>query len=96
MQTVLKSWQFHNFTLEEKIFVFKGLEISKIGFQALIVPVPSQIIKTLETVQTFFWDNNNLKLKHKTIWKNCREGGLKTVDIRNKLTSVQISWVKRL
>ena len=38
----------------------------------------------------------NPKIKHKTICKNFREGGLKTVDVRNKLTSLQISWVKRL
>ena len=35
-------------------------------------------------------------MKHKTICKNFRERGLKTVNIPNKLASLQISWVKRL
>ena len=100
VQTVLKLWRFRNLTLERRIVVFsngKSLAIAKIVFQALIATVPSHIIKALETMQTSFLRNNsNPKIKHKTICKNFREGGLKNVDIQNKVTSLQISWVKSL
>ena len=87
VSTVLKLWRFRNLTLEKRIVVFKSLAISKIIFQLLIATVPSHITEAFETIQT---------LKHKTISKNFREGGLKNNDIRNKLTSHQILWVKRL
>ena len=41
-------------------------------------------------------NNTNPEIKHKNICKSIREGGLKTIDLRNKLTSLPISWVQRL
>ena len=97
VKTVLKLWRFWNLTLEQRIVVFKSLSISKTVFQALIATIPSHIFKALETIQTpFLWNNTNPKLKHKTIIKNFREWGLKNADIRNKLTSIHISYEKRL
>ena len=53
--------------------------------------------KALETIQTsFLWNNSNPKIKHKTLCKRYENGGLKNVDIRNKVNSLQSSWVKRL
>ena len=90
VETVLKLWRFLNLTLEGRTVIFKSLAISKIVFEVLIAAVRSHIIKALKTIQSsFLW--NNTKIRPKTIWKNVREGGLKNVDIRNKLTSLQIS-----
>ena len=69
VQSVLNLWQYRNLTLEGQIVVFKSLAISKIVFQALIAPVPTYVIKTLETIQTFLWNNSNPKIKHKTLCK---------------------------
>ena len=52
VQIVLNLWRYRNFTLEGKIVVFKSLAISKIVFQAQIVPVTTHEIKALETIQT--------------------------------------------
>ena len=97
VQSVLNLWQYRNLTLEGQIVVFKSLAISKIVFQALIAPVPTHVIKALETIQTsFLWNNSNPKIKHKTLCKRYENGGLKNVDIRNKVNSLQSSWVKKL
>ena len=97
VQSVLNLWRYRNLTLEGRIVVFKSLAISKIVFQALIAPVPTHVIKALETIQTsFLWNNSNPKIKHKTLCKRYENGGLKNVDIRNKVNSLQSSWVKRL
>ena len=53
MHIVLKLWQFRDLTLKGRIVVFKSLAISKVVFQALIVTVPSHIIKAIKTIQTF-------------------------------------------
>ena len=97
VQSGLNLWQYRNLTLEGQIVVFKSLAISKIVFQALIAPVPTHVIKALETIQTsFLWNNSNPKIKHKTLCKRYENGGLKNVDIRNKVNSLQSSWVKKL
>ena len=97
VQSVSNLWRYRNLTLEGRIVVFKSLAISKIVFQALIAPVPTHVIKALETIQTsFLWNNSNPKIKHKTLCKRYENGGLKNVDIRNKVNSLQSSWVKKL
>ena len=96
-QSVLNLWRYQNLTLEERIVVFKSLAISKIIFQALRAPVPTHVIKALETTQTsFLWNNSNPKIKHKTLCKRYENGCLKNVDIQNKVNSLQSLWVKRL
>ena len=62
VQNVLNLWQYRNVTLEGRIVAFESLAISKIIFQALITPVPTHVIKALETIQTcFLWNNSNPK-----------------------------------
>ena len=97
IQSVLNLWQYQNLNFEGRVVVFKSLAISKIVFQALIAPVLTHVIKALETIQTsFLWNNSNTKIKHKTLCKRYENGGLKNVDIWNKVNSLQCSWVKRL
>ena len=73
VQSVLNLWRYRNLTLEGRIVVFKSLAISKIVFQALIAPVPTHVIKALETIQTsFLWNNSNPKIKHKMSVKDMR------------------------
>ena len=97
VQSVLNLWRYRNLTLKGQIVFFKSLAISKIVFQTLITPVPTHIIKDLERIQTsFLWNNSNSKIKHKTLCKRYENGGLKNVYIRNRVNSLQSSWVKRL
>ena len=97
VQSVSNLWRYRNLTLEGRIVVFKSLAISKIVFQALIAPVPTHVIKALETIQTsFLWNNSNPKIRDRTVCKRYKNGGLINVDIRNKVNSIQSSWVKRL
>ena len=93
-QSVLKLWQFRNLILDGRIVFLKGFAISKIVFQALMAPVAIHLMKTIRA--SFLWNNFNSKLKHKTLCNNCKNGDLKKVGIRNKVNSLQVSWVKRL
>ena len=63
VQSVLKLWRFslsRNITFEVRIVVYKSLAVSK---RVVMAPVPSHIIKALETIQTL-WSNSNPKIKH--------------------------------
>ena len=41
-------------------------------------------------------ERKKAKIKHSTPYKGYEKGGMKNVDLRNKITSMQCSWVKRL
>ena len=44
----------------------------------------------------FFWNNSCPKIKHETLWNDYKAGGLKNVDIPNKIIALQCSWIRRL
>ena len=44
----------------------------------------------------FIWQEKKAKIKHSTLCNGYEKGGIKNVDLRNKITSIQCSWVKRL
>ena len=59
--------------------------------------IPNSIIQELNKIQKeFIWKTRNPKIKHDTLCKNYKNGGLKTVDIMYKVVSLKCSWIKRL
>ena len=73
------------------------MALSKIIFQAFVTPTPIYIVTELEKIQkSFLWKNSTSKIKHDTLCNDYKYGGLKNVDIRKKIISLQCSWIKRL
>ena len=96
-QRVLKLWKLRNLTLERKKLIFKTLALSKIIFQASVTPIPIYVVTELEKIQkSFLWENSTSKIKRNTLCNDYKDGGLKNVDIREKIISLQCSWIKRL
>ena len=86
-----------NFTLEGRIVIFTTLAISKIVLQSMITPVPRHIVNELEKIQkTFLWKNSSPKIQHETLCNDYKGGGLKNIDILNKIISLQCSRIRRL
>ena len=51
----------------------------------------------LEKIQkVFLWKNYSPKTKHETLCNDYKGGGLKNIDILNKIISLQCSWIRRL
>ena len=46
--------------------------------------------------KNFFWQGKKAKIKHSTLCNGFEKGGIKNVDLRNKIKSMQCSRVKRL
>ena len=44
----------------------------------------------------FFWNNSSPKIKHETLCNNYEAGGLKNVDVPNKIIALQCYWIRRL
>ena len=58
---------------------------------------PLQVVKKLEKIQKpFLRQNTTLKIKHEKSSKDCKDGGLKNVDISYKIVSLKWSWIGRL
>ena len=42
------------------------------------------------------WDNKKVKINQSTLCNDCKDGGLKNVDIEHENITLKFSWVKRL
>ena len=83
-----------NFILEGKIAAFKTVAISKKIFQSFMATVPKHIINELEEIQkAFLWKSYTPKIKHETLCNDSMAGGLKNVDIPNRIIALQCSWI---
>ena len=84
-------------TLEGRTKVFKFLAVSKVIHLLLITKLHNNITDLLHKIQkNFIWQGKKAKIKHSTLCNGYEKGGIKNVDLRNKITSMQCSWVKRL
>ena len=46
--------------------------------------------------KAFLWKSSSPKIKHETLCNDYKGGGLKNIDILNKIISLQCSWIRRL
>ena len=46
--------------------------------------------------KAFLWYSSKPKINHKTLCHTFEDGGLKNVDVKSKIISLQCSWVKKL
>ena len=92
----MKIWKTRKLTLEGKIVIFKTIVVPKIVFQAFITTVLKQIFNEPKKIQKAFFLNNSPKIKHETLCNDYKAGGLKNVDIPNKIIALQCSWIRRI
>ena len=92
-----KIWRMSQLTLEGRITVFKSLTLCKVTHLLLITKLHNNTIYILYKIKkNFIWQGKQAKTKHSTLCNGYEKGGIKNVDIRNKIKSMQYSWVKRL
>ena len=97
IESILKLWRIRQLTLEGRITVFKSLAISKVVHLLLITKLHNNTIDLMYKIQkNFIWQGKKAKIKQSTLCNGYENVVLKNVDLRNKITSIQCSWVKRL
>ena len=85
------------FSLERKITIFKSLTISKIVHLALLTLLPNSDLEELKQIQKIFlWGNKPAKIKHDKLCNNVTEAGVKSTDIKHKISALKCSWIQRL
>ena len=76
--------------------IFKTIAVSKIIFQSFMTTIAKHTINEFEKIQKdFLWKNSTLKIKHETLCNDYKSGGLKNVDILNKIIALQYCWIRR-
>ena len=97
IENILKLWRLRQLTLEGRITVFTSIGVSKVIHLLLITKLHNNTIDLLYKIQkNFIWQGKKTKIKHSTLCYGYEKGGSKNVDLRNKITSTQCPWVKRL
>ena len=90
IENILKLWRMRQLTLEGRITVFKSLAVSKVIHLLLITKLHNNTIDLLHKIQkNFIWQGEKAKIKHSTLCNGYEKGGIKNVDLRNKITSTQ-------
>ena len=94
----IRSWNRRQLTPFGRITVIKTLLLSKIVHLLINLPDPSEaFLSALETeLHNFLWANKRSKIKKSIIYKPYDEGGLNMPNVRHFLSSMKISWIKRL
>ena len=97
MEKVLALWRWRGLSMIGRVTVFKALAFSKIVFISYLNVIPIEIIEKIEKIQNdFIWEDKKTKVKHNTFITDYIDGGLKDIDIRAKIESLHLSWLKRL
>ena len=97
IENILKLRHMRQLTLEGRITVLKYLAVSNVMHLLLITKLLNNTVDLLHKIQkNFNWQGEKAKIKHGTLCNGYEIVGIKNVDLRNKMTSMQCSWVKRL
>ena len=95
--TSLKVWQRRKLTPLGKITVLKSLILSKFIHVFLILPIPEKFVSKLNTeFFKFLWNNKPDKIKRVTVCSDLTVGGLKMVNLKCFIKSLEMSWVRRI
>ena len=90
-------WKKRHLTHLGKITLIKTFFLSKLIYLFINIPDPSpEFLKEVELLLRFLWGGKINKIKRTTICKGYEDGGLKMVDIYSFLTTLKISWLRRL
>ena len=84
-------------TLRGRITVFKSLAVSK-NIHLLLITKPHNSTVDLfdKILKKIILPGKKANIKHSVLCNGYEKGGMKNVDLRNKITSIQCFWVKRL
>ena len=93
----LKAWKYRGLTLGRRIQILKSLVLSEIVYIGTMIDVPKQFIEQLNSLQEdFIWNGRRPKIRHSTLIADYVEGGYKDIDIKTKLSSLKVIWIKEL
>ena len=96
-KNILSTWRLRGLSLAGRIQVFSALALSKAVFICTMKPYSKKFVHDLNVIKKdFIWKGRKPKIKHTFLTGDHNVGGMKDIDKKAKLKSLQIQWVKRL
>ena len=98
VNSLINIWSKRRLTLPGKITVIKSLILSKFTHLFLALPnPPGDFQKLLERkLYKFLWSNGPDRICRKNIVKNIQAGGLRMVNVSAFITSLKVTWLRRV
>ena len=98
VNSLINVWSKRRLKLPGKITVIKSLILSKFTHLFLALPnPPGDFQKLLERkLYKFLWNNGPDRISRKNIVKNIQAGGLRMVNVSVFITSLKVTWLRRL
>ena len=95
---MIHTWNKRQLTPLGKITVIKSMILSKLTYLFMNLPDPPvDFIQELQNVlYTFLWNGKPARIKRSVVCKPYMDGGLQMVDICTFISSLKISWMRRL
>jgi hypothetical protein len=95
VQRLAEYWNRFRLTLPGRILICKTFLLSQIGYLgAIIAPSLNQTKRLQEIMDDFCL--SSLRIAKKKMYTPTNEGGLGLINIKNYITALQCSWVKRV
>ena len=93
---VISSWKQRNLSLVGRTQILKTFVISQLLFVTNVIRVPENIIKQVDAIMyNFIWGGPD-KIKRCVMIKPLEEGGMKVPDIKSKIATQRVGWIRRL
>ena len=98
INSLINTWSKRKLTLPGRITVIKSLILSKFTHLFLALPNPPGIFQKLleRKLYKFLWSNGPDRICRKNIVKNIQAGGLRMININAFITSLKVTWLRRL
>lgn len=94
----LHKWNKRQLTPLGKITILKTIIFSKLTYLFLNLPdPPANVMKEIENMMfKFLWNEKPAKIKRSVVCKPYIDGGLQMIDVAACISSLKISWLKRI
>ena len=98
IRRILNRWKKRQLTPFGRITVIKTLVLSKLTYLFLNIPDPSEaFLKQTETeLFNFLWEGKPSRIKKEVVCQSYESGGLQMTSVYPYLSSMKISWLRRL
>ncbi len=97
LRDTLQVWQKRNLTMFGRITIVKTLGLSKLLYNASVLPVPTGVVTEVnKAIFQFIWNYKSEKIKRRTLIGETDKGGLNMVDFGLQVEALKTKWVQRL
>ena len=96
IKLIIEAWKYRQLSMVGKILIVKCLMASQLTYVSSVIVLPEHVITQLNSIfHKFVWRKGE-RVKRKTLMLNYDQGGLRMVDLKSFLYSLQMSWVKKM